>query len=89
MAAERIRPLLLGLAALTLAGCGGGETRASAAADSVSVGLVLSSGGRGDRGFNDAALTGLAAAATELGADTAVTETAGGEGKPDDLRRYA
>lgn len=89
MTAEHLRPLLLALAALSLAGCGGGETAGKGTGDSVSVGLVLSSGGRGDRGFNDAALTGLAAAAAELGADTAVTEAVGGEGKPDDLRKYA
>lgn len=34
---------------------------------------MLGSGGRGDRGFNDAAIAGLAAAARDAGADTAVS----------------
>ncbi len=59
-----------------LAGCGS-EAGAGRDADGrVSVGLVLGSGGRGDRGFNDAAMAGLAAAARELDADTSVSAQA-------------
>lgn len=88
MTAERLRRGAA-LCLLALAACTGGGPAAEGAGDRVSVGLVLSSGGRGDRGFNDGALTGLAAAAAELGADTAVTETTAGEGSPADLQRYA
>jgi basic membrane protein A len=68
-----------------LAGCGGDGGRADAGGR-VSVGLVLGSGGRGDRGFNDAAVAGLAAAARELNADTAVSAEAVDTG-PEPLRQ--
>jgi basic membrane protein A len=73
--------------ALLCAACGPREESASGD-DAVSVGLVLSSGGRGDRGFNDAALAGLADAARELGADTAVSENASDAAGPDPLLRH-
>jgi basic membrane protein A len=38
------------------------------------VGVVLSTGGRGDKGFNDAAVAGAGRAAAALGADTAVAD---------------
>jgi basic membrane protein A len=92
MATDRVRrrilaPLLVLIPLLS--GCGGdggsngdGETRR------VSVGLVLGSGGRGDRGFNDAALAGLAAAARDLGADTAVSTDVEDEVRLDELRKH-
>jgi basic membrane protein A len=72
-----------------LAACGGDGTEAGTEADRVSVGLVLGSGGRGDRGFNDAAVAGLAAAARELGADTAVSADGADEARPDELLGHA
>ncbi|HEX6039979.1 BMP family ABC transporter substrate-binding protein [Longimicrobium sp.] len=76
-----LAPLLVALP--LLAGCGAeGDGGRSEKNDHVSVGLVLGSGGRGDRGFNDAALAGLAAAARDLDADTAVSADAS-----DDVRR--
>lgn len=72
-----------------LAGCGGGDGDAGRDGGRVSVGLVLGSGGRGDRGFNDAAVAGLAAAARELGADTAVSSDGADEARPDELRSHA
>ncbi|HEX6910584.1 MAG TPA: BMP family ABC transporter substrate-binding protein [Longimicrobium sp.] len=71
-----------------LAACGADDRQADAEGR-VSVGLVLGSGGRGDRGFNDAAVAGLAAAARELNADTAVSADASDEGRPDALRAHA
>lgn len=89
MAADRSFRRARRVAALALlcAACGPGGNDA-VGDDAVSVGLVLSSGGRGDRGFNDAALAGLAAAARELGADTAVSENAGDAAGPDPLQRH-
>lgn len=91
MATERIRgrifaPLLVILLAL-LASCGSssGEGVGDAKPGRVSVGLVLGSGGRGDRGFNDAALAGLAAAARDLGADTAVGADVSDDVREDEL----
>jgi basic membrane protein A len=92
MAADRRRlrlaPLLVVLP--LLAGCGPreGEAEGDARAGRVSVGLVLGSGGRGDRGFNDAALAGLAAAARDLGADTAVSTDVEDEVRLQELRRH-
>jgi len=79
----------LGVAlALSLAGCGrGGDARGEAGA--VKVGIVLSTGGRGDHGFNDAALAGAGRAARDLGADTAISQDVGDEGSPDALKAYA
>lgn len=89
MTADRARIVVC--ASLLLAACGGGGGGAAKAGDGPSVGLVLSSGGRGDRGFNDAAIAGLAAAASKLGADTAVTENVGEEERAlaEGLRRHA
>jgi basic membrane protein A len=64
--------LLLG--ALALSGCRERAAESDAAGSAGKVGLVLSTGGRGDHGFNDAALAGLARAARELGADTTVID---------------
>lgn len=65
--------------ALLACACGRGDGRGSAGGEALKVGLVLSSGGRGDHGFNDAALAGAARAARELGADTAVADQVGDE----------
>jgi basic membrane protein A len=89
MTAERMRRLAAAGAALLLAACGGAGGEQKTEAQSVRVGLVLSSGGRGDRGFNDAAIGGLAASARDLGADTAVSESGGDESSPAALARYA
>ncbi|HVH13471.1 MAG TPA: BMP family ABC transporter substrate-binding protein [Longimicrobium sp.] len=78
------RALSTAMLLLLLAGCGRDGARA-AEDGRVSVGLVLSSGGRGDRGFNDAAIAGLSAAARDLGADTAVAENVTDEERPDAL----
>jgi basic membrane protein A len=78
-----VAPLLILLP--LLGGCGAGDSGGEAGAGRVSVGLVLGSGGRGDRGFNDAAVAGLAAAARELGADTAVTSDASDDVRPEEL----
>jgi basic membrane protein A len=75
-------------AVLALAGCGRGRA-VSGDEGRVSVGVVLSTGGRGDHGFNDAALAGAARAADELSADTAITQNLGDEGSPEALRDYA
>lgn len=78
--------LLLGLC---VAACGRAGPRGDGDARPVKVGIVLSTGGRGDHGFNDAALAGAGRAARELGADTAVTQGQGDEGRPEALRAYA
>ena len=88
MGADRILRRAGGALLLALAACSGGGNDARGEDGRVSVGLVLSSGGRGDRGFNDAALAGLAAAARELGADTAVSENTTDETRPGELQRY-
>ena len=72
-----------------LAACGGERTEGrDDAVGRVAVGLVLGSGRRGDRGFNDAAVAGLAAAARELNADTAVSAESVDAG-PGPLREQA
>lgn len=84
MSADFGRRALASLLLVLLAACGGADDGGGRRGEDgrVSVGLVLGSGGRGDRGFNDAALAGLAAAARELGADTAVSADVA-----DDVRR--
>jgi basic membrane protein A len=52
------------------------------------VGLVLSSGGRGDRGFNDAALAGAAQAQRQLGARVTESASASDEAYGGELRRF-
>jgi basic membrane protein A len=88
MTAERMRRGALAVLLFAAAACGGTEEGA-ARTGRVRVGLVLSSGGRGDGGFNDAAIGGLAEAARTLGADTAVSESGGDETSPAALGRYA
>lgn len=89
MAADSFRrPALVFLLLLPLlAACGGdgGGGAGDGDARRVSVGLVLGSGGRGDRGFNDAALAGLDSAARELGADTAVSADASDDVREEEL----
>lgn len=78
----------LALSVLSLAACG--RDRVAVDTDRrVSVGIVLSTGGRGDHGFNDAALAGAGRAAADLGADTAITQNVRDESRPDALRNYA
>lgn len=84
---RRAAPVLALALAAALGGC---TRRAAERADAnVRVGIVLSTGGRGDHGFNDAVLAGAAQAARELGADTAVTEHLRDEGSPEALAAYA
>ncbi|HEX8393692.1 MAG TPA: BMP family ABC transporter substrate-binding protein [Longimicrobium sp.] len=89
MTAERIVRGALAAALALLAACGGDKDETGSRGRSVRVGLVLSSGGRGDRGFNDAAIAGLQQAARQLGADTAVSESGADESSPAALARYA
>ncbi len=77
----------LALAAL-LSSCERGEEKRSAEGP-VEVGLVLSTGGRGDHGFNDAAIAGLSRAAARLGADTAISENVTDESRGGEMKRYA
>jgi basic membrane protein A len=80
--------LAAALVGLGLAGCGtGGERRDGAG--SADVGLVLSSGGRGDRGFNDAALDGARRAEQRLGARVEVSENVSDASRAGELERYA
>jgi basic membrane protein A len=82
-----VAPMLLILPLLAACGpAGDGERREDARTGRVSVGLVLGSGGRGDRGFNDAAVAGLAAAARDLGADTAVGADVSDDVRLEELR---
>ena len=83
---RRAAPVLL--LALSAA-CGNGDAGGAKKKDAVSVGVVLSTGGRGDKGFNDGALAGLARAARELGADTAVAKNTDDASRPDSLARFA
>lgn len=89
MAADRIRRTLAA-AVLLLSACAPADDAGAREArpGRVSVGLVLGSGGRGDRGFNDAALAGLAAAARDLGADTAVSTDVQDEVRLQELRKH-
>lgn len=90
-ARRRILAPALVILPLLLAGCGssaGAGRGEDAKPGRVSVGLVLGSGGRGDRGFNDAALAGLAAAARQLGADTAVSADVADEARLEALRGH-
>ncbi|MDB4947793.1 MAG: basic rane lipoprotein [Gemmatimonadetes bacterium] len=75
--------------ALAAAGCRGGTEAEKGTGGTEKVGIVLSTGGRGDKGFNDAALAGAARAARELGADTSVTQNVNDEARPEALARYA
>lgn len=53
------------------------------------VGLVFDIGGRGDKGFNDAAFEGISRAERELGVDVAFIEPAGSEDREAGLRLFA
>lgn len=89
MARDLRRRMAAPLLVLLLAGCGKDDGgRADAEGGRVSVGLVLGSGGRGDRGFNDAAIAGLAAAARDAGADTAVSTDVEDEVRLQELRSH-
>ena len=77
------------LAAAASTACRGAADAGAAKKDAVSVGVVLSTGGRGDKGFNDAALKGLARAARDLGADTIVAQNTTDESRPESLGQYA
>lgn len=62
------RTLMIILAAgLLVAGCQGEKKETASGADKLTVGLVLSVGGLGDKSFNDSAYEGLTRAARELG----------------------
>jgi basic membrane protein A and related proteins len=74
---------------LAAAGCKGAADSGAARKEGVSVGVVLSTGGRGDKGFNDAALKGLSRAARDLGADTVVAANTTDEARPESLGQYA
>jgi basic membrane protein A len=82
-----LRAALLALGVAWAAAACGGD--AGGRDGTVQVGLVLSTGGRGDKGFNDAALAGLRRAASELKADTAVSEKVDDEARSSELARYA
>lgn len=86
---RRLRPVLSLSLALALAACGDGGRETAATVGGTEVGLVLSSGGRGDRGFNDAALAGAARAEQELGAEVEVREDVTDESRGEELQRYA
>jgi basic membrane protein A len=79
------------LAALLLlaaaAGCRDRAAQQAAGASGRKVGLVLSTGGRGDHGFNDAALAGLSRAARELQVDTVVIDRVQDESSGAELER--
>jgi basic membrane protein A len=64
----------LGLAALTLVGCGpkGGE---QPAADTLTIGIVYDKGGLGDKSFNDSAHRGIERAESELGVKVVAIES--------------
>ncbi|HET6764232.1 MAG TPA: BMP family ABC transporter substrate-binding protein, partial [Longimicrobiaceae bacterium] len=90
IASPRALRLAAGLCLLAAAGCkGAADGSAAAKKEGVSVGVVLSTGGRGDKGFNDGALAGLARAARELGADTAVAKNTDDASRPDSLAQFA
>lgn len=84
-----LRTLSLAFALVTAALTGCKETTGEAKDDRTSVGIVLSSGGRGDQGFNDAVITGARRAAQELDVDTAVSENVVDEASSDALQQYA
>jgi basic membrane protein A len=85
------RRAALAVAALAVLASACGRERSGKAADTqaLKVGLVLSTGGRGDHGFNDAALAGAARAARELGADTAVAAQVGDESSGQGMEEFA
>lgn len=74
--------------AVLAGGCRSGPNGVRAR-EHVTVGVVLSTGGRGDHGFNDRALAGASRAAAELGADTAIADHVTDEAHPRALSDYA
>ncbi len=70
---KKLWALITGLILLAFmaTGCGGGEkqtaTSQESAKEAKKIGIVLSTGGRGDKSFNDAAIAGLEKAKKELG----------------------
>jgi basic membrane protein A len=81
-------PLAAVLLSAALAACGG-RGGAAGKGGPETVGIVLSTGGRGDKGFNDAAIAGAARAARELGADTAIADSRADEANPQALAAFA
>jgi basic membrane protein A len=85
----RLRAAAAPLLLLSIASCGGRQGGAGKGG-AETVGIVLSTGGRGDKGFNDAAVAGAARAARELGVDTAIAAESGrGEENPQALAGFA
>ncbi len=72
---KKIKFLLLVLLGMFLVACGGKE-KEERANDSVKVGIVLSTGGLGDKSFNDSAYEGLIRAKEELGIEFKYVEPA-------------
>jgi basic membrane protein A len=76
-------------AVLAATACGRTAEAGKDTGRAVKVGIVLGTGGRGDKGFNDAGLAGAARAARDLGADTSIAQNVSDEGRADALARYA
>jgi len=77
----RLTPLVLLLAALALAGCGGSDDETATPAtqpaeDAIRVGLIVDQGQLDDNGFNELAFRGLQRAEKELGVKGRVVESA-------------
>lgn len=85
------------LVSLTLAGCGGGGStdpdpdpdNGEPAVDPMRIGIVYSTGGLGDKSFNDSAHRGLQRAKSELGIVFEYAEPNDSSEDPDFLRDYA
>ncbi len=81
---------LLSLMAVVLGGCGGKETTNTAKEESsLKVGIVLSTGGLGDKSFNDSAYRGLEMAKEDLGIEFKYVEPASPSEDEGFLREYA
>ena len=92
---KKIFSALLMLTMLLLVACGGKTEEKAAApaakaeASGLKVGIVLSTGGLGDKSFNDSAHRGLEKAKAELGVDFKYVEPASPSEDEQFLREYA
>lgn len=92
---KKIFSALLMLTMLLLVACGGKTEEKAAApaakaeASGLKVGIVLSTGGLGDKSFNDSAYRGLEKAKAELGVDFKYVEPASPSEDEQFLREYA
>jgi len=81
---------LLALSALVLlTACGGSKEKEKDTKSGIKVGIVLSTGGLGDKSFNDSAYRGLEMAKKELGIDFKYVEPASPSQDEGFLREYA